>query len=249
MRHKEKWYTKTYGILLMLVLFFPAGLALMWNYMRINKSTKILITVFFSIVCLSVIAQIFPESEETGVLMTADVSSVVSSKAAVNYSAAVSVSSAVSSTAATSSATSSLMTSSEPEKVSSSHTSSEAAKPDKASSQDKDMSVKTSTSQSESAASIAPPPSNTAAAVTDITSSQPIQASTEGPKSYAEAGGDNTTDEIIGGLNDIVYWVPKGKSYHSRINCRSLSRSKNIIEGTLEEARRNGYLDPCNNCY
>lgn len=43
----------------------------------------------------------------------------------------------------------------------------------------------------------------------------------------------------------IVYWTPNGKSYHSRKNCPTLSRSKTILEGTLEES---GKADPCDKC-
>ncbi|MEG2353962.1 MAG: ComEC/Rec2 family competence protein [Clostridium sp.] len=41
------------------------------------------------------------------------------------------------------------------------------------------------------------------------------------------------------------YWTPKGKSYHSSKTCPSLSRSKTINEGTLEESNKS---DPCDRC-
>ncbi len=44
------------------------------------------------------------------------------------------------------------------------------------------------------------------------------------------------------------YWTPSGKSYHTTRNCRSLSRSKTILSGSLSEAKSNGKKDPCNNC-
>lgn len=45
--------------------------------------------------------------------------------------------------------------------------------------------------------------------------------------------------------NTHVYWTPKGKSYHSSTGCPTLSRSKTIYEGTIEES---GKYDPCDRC-
>jgi len=44
------------------------------------------------------------------------------------------------------------------------------------------------------------------------------------------------------------YFTPNGKSYHSSKNCSTLSRSKNILEGTLSEAIAQGKSDPCDRC-
>lgn len=43
----------------------------------------------------------------------------------------------------------------------------------------------------------------------------------------------------------IVYWTPKGKSYHSTDSCSTLSRSKTIYSGTQAES---GKYDPCDKC-
>ena len=73
--------------------------------------------------------------------------------------------------------------------------------------------------------------------------------STSQVSSPTEAWGeDDTTDEVVGSLSRTVYWVANGKSYHFSRSCPSLSRSTDIISGTLREARANGYCDPCNNC-
>lgn len=49
------------------------------------------------------------------------------------------------------------------------------------------------------------------------------------------------------GQNDeIVYYTPKGKSYHSRRDCSALIRSKTILSGTIKESNK---LDPCDRCY
>ncbi|MGL5756511.1 MAG: ComEC/Rec2 family competence protein [Paraclostridium sp.] len=44
---------------------------------------------------------------------------------------------------------------------------------------------------------------------------------------------------------EIVYWTPKGKSYHSSNSCQTLSKSKTILSGTKEESGKN---DPCDKC-
>lgn len=44
---------------------------------------------------------------------------------------------------------------------------------------------------------------------------------------------------------DIVYWTPNGKSYHSTKSCPTLSRSKTINSGTQAES---GKYDPCDRC-
>lgn len=44
----------------------------------------------------------------------------------------------------------------------------------------------------------------------------------------------------------IVYITPRGKKYHSTKNCRTLSRSKNIMEVDISEV---GSRTPCKVCY
>lgn len=46
--------------------------------------------------------------------------------------------------------------------------------------------------------------------------------------------------------SEVVYWTPNGKSYHSRKNCSTLSKSKTILEGTIQQS---GKTDPCDKCY
>lgn len=53
---------------------------------------------------------------------------------------------------------------------------------------------------------------------------------------------DETKQENVSG---IVYWTPKGKSYHRSKSCSALSNSKNILEGSLAES---GKDDPCDRC-
>lgn len=44
----------------------------------------------------------------------------------------------------------------------------------------------------------------------------------------------------------VVYWTPKGKSYHTTKSCSTLSRSKTILEGALKDS---GKADPCDKCH
>ncbi len=44
----------------------------------------------------------------------------------------------------------------------------------------------------------------------------------------------------------IVYITPKGKKYHSNINCRTLAKSKNIIEIDISKV---GNRQPCKICF
>ena len=46
-----------------------------------------------------------------------------------------------------------------------------------------------------------------------------------------------------------VYWVVNGAVYHSTDQCPSLSRSKNIQSGTVEEAAAAGKTRACPNCH
>lgn len=46
--------------------------------------------------------------------------------------------------------------------------------------------------------------------------------------------------------SEVVYWTPKGKSYHTTESCPTLSRSKTILSGTQAES---GKSDPCDKCH
>lgn len=74
-------------------------------------------------------------------------------------------------------------------------------------------------------------------------SSQGGYSGTGGSSGGASGGGSAPSSNT--GNKNIVYWTPKGKSYHSTPNCRTLSRSKTILKGTIEES---GKYDPCDVC-
>lgn len=49
-------------------------------------------------------------------------------------------------------------------------------------------------------------------------------------------------------MNRIVYYTPKGHSYHYNRNCPTLKRSKTVLSGKLSDVIRMGKSDPCNVC-
>ncbi|WP_346898760.1 DNA/RNA non-specific endonuclease [Clostridium sp. UBA7503] len=58
----------------------------------------------------------------------------------------------------------------------------------------------------------------------------------------------NTTINNSGSTSSAgkVYWTPNGNSYHTTKSCSTLSRSKTILEGTIQESGKN---DPCDRCH
>ena len=55
---------------------------------------------------------------------------------------------------------------------------------------------------------------------------------------------DTSADEAV----DTVYWVKNGEVWHTKSTCSSLSRSKNILSGTVEEAMLAGKNRVCKRC-
>jgi hypothetical protein len=49
----KKWYTETIWIIILVVLFFPVGLFLMWKYSQWNKAVKWIVTVTIAIFVLT----------------------------------------------------------------------------------------------------------------------------------------------------------------------------------------------------
>ena len=70
---KEKWYKRTIGIILMLFIFFPIGLFLMWKYSRWPKSIKWTITGFL-VLCMIFV----PKNDITAPLETTKTTAAVS---------------------------------------------------------------------------------------------------------------------------------------------------------------------------
>jgi len=69
-------------------------------------------------------------------------------------------------------------------------------------------------------------------------------SSNDNKDSTSSSNTGTTTNEPAQG-DKIVYWTSGGKSYHYSKNCRTLSRSKNILEGPASECPK---TDPCDVC-
>ncbi len=50
----KKWYQQTWGIVLLFVLFFPVGIYLMWRYADWSQKAKIIVSVIFAIIAVSI---------------------------------------------------------------------------------------------------------------------------------------------------------------------------------------------------
>lgn len=72
------------------------------------------------------------------------------------------------------------------------------------------------------------------------------------PSKPATDSGGGTNNSSQGSTSNsssrIVYYTPSGKSYHYDKNCRTLSRSKTILQTTLGEALKSTHSDPCDVC-
>ena len=81
---------------------------------------------------------------------------------------------------------------------------------------------------------------NSSSSNTDSSSSNTGSSNTNS----SNAGSSNTTSSSSN--SGTVYWTPNGKSYHTTKSCPTLSRSKTILEGTIEQS---GKYDPCDKCH
>lgn len=81
---------------------------------------------------------------------------------------------------------------------------------------------------------------NSSSSNTDSSSSNTVSNNTNS----SNAGSSNTTSSSSN--SGTVYWTPNGKSYHTTKSCPTLSRSKTILEGTIEQS---GKYDPCDKCH
>lgn len=57
-----------------------------------------------------------------------------------------------------------------------------------------------------------------------------------------------TSADDISAPETTVYWVKTGEVWHTRIDCSSLSRSKDIISGSVEAALQNNKTRACRRC-
>jgi len=75
--------------------------------------------------------------------------------------------------------------------------------------------------------------------------------SSTGNSNTASNGANNSNSAINNNTSNsansgTVYWTPNGKSYHTTKSCTTLSRSKTILEGTIQQS---GKSDPCDKCH
>lgn len=56
------------------------------------------------------------------------------------------------------------------------------------------------------------------------------------------------TPQANNNTSKIYYFTKSGKSHHTTKDCPTLSRSKTILQGTLDEAISQGKSDPCDKC-
>lgn len=63
MSDKTKWYEKTPAIILLLILFFPVGLYLMWKYTNWSKGAKIVVSILVGIIVIAALAN--PSTPQT----------------------------------------------------------------------------------------------------------------------------------------------------------------------------------------
>ena len=83
-------------------------------------------------------------------------------------------------------------------------------------------------------------------AETGNSSSGNVDNSNSGSTDNTNADASAPTQPSTPSNGSIVYWTPNGKSYHTTKSCTTLSRSKTILEGTVQES---GKYDPCDRCH
>ncbi|GAA0123025.1 MULTISPECIES: ComEC/Rec2 family competence protein [Clostridium] len=75
-----------------------------------------------------------------------------------------------------------------------------------------------------------------------------VRKSKEESSNTVKSESANITNNKNSNISKIVYFTPKGKAYHYKKDCSSLSNSKKILEGTLKEAKDQGKNNPCEKC-
>ena len=81
------------------------------------------------------------------------------------------------------------------------------------------------------------------------TESSPTPTGTSSAQTDAVQSAPESVEQNVEPQSSTVYWTPNGKSYHTTSECSTLSRSKTILSGTIDEAMAAGKTDPCNVCH
>ncbi len=74
------------------------------------------------------------------------------------------------------------------------------------------------------------------------------EAITEVSATMEEEVEENTSQSDNQVTDDLFFWTPNGKSYHSDPNCISLKRSKTILSGSEADAAQAGKTTLCSMC-
>ena len=85
--------------------------------------------------------------------------------------------------------------------------------------------------------------SNTSSNSSNNSTSSSSSSSSNKNNSFASG---NQSSSSSSNSSATVYWTPNGKSYHTTKSCSTLSRSKTILDGTIQESGKN---DPCDRCH
>lgn len=76
------------------------------------------------------------------------------------------------------------------------------------------------------------------------------ESATEAESSSEESysGQTSSGNESNSSAYGTVYWTPNGEKYHKSSDCPTLSRSKTIYSGSVDEAKANGKSEACKVC-
>lgn len=209
-----------------LIVFFPVGLVMMWmgNW---NKKVKIGISAFFAAVVLISFAvpTDTPEADPATEVVESEVPSEIKSESASIFETTTEIGSETEPMTESYS-----VEETNPETVEESTASSETENPP-------ETTVETAMVSSSAVAvtEVAPQPAESSAPAPEVPAAQPESVVTPAAPAPEQSA--------------MVYWTPNGKSYHTTSGCSTLSRSKTILSGTLDEAMAAGKTDPCNVCH
>ena len=208
-----------------LIVFFPVGLVMMWmgNW---NKKVKIGISAFFAAIVLISFAvpTDTPEADPVAEVVESEVPSEIESESASIFETTTEIGSET-----------------EPmtESYSVEETNSETVEESTATPETENL--------PETTVETAMVSSSTAT-VTEA-APQPAESSAPAPEAPATQSESVVIPTPAPEQSATVYWTPNGKSYHTTSGCSTLSRSKTILSGTLDEAIAAGKTDPCNVCH
>ncbi|MBQ6600607.1 MAG: DUF4236 domain-containing protein [Clostridia bacterium] len=220
----KKWYQKSWFAILMLILFFPAGVYLMWKHTNWNKIIKIVITVFFAFVLLAAFQGDEGEtpSETNNNITTSDFSA--------------------SSTETTENSTEESTTESTTKETTTESTTKETTT-EEPTTESTTKETTTEPTTKETTTKVTTTVTTTKETTTKATTTESTTKETTTKATTAEPTTKQTTEETP---NAEMVWISKtGKRYHCISNCSGMKTATLV---TLDEALSRN-LTPCNNCY